>query len=58
VFGDCGESHLERLGEVGDGSLAAGEAGEDGAARGIGEGGECGVELGGGGLHCTEWLII
>ena len=57
VLGDCGESHLERGGEVGDGGFAAGEAGEDGAARGIGEGGEGGVELGGGGLHYTEWLI-
>ena len=45
VLGDCGESHLERGGEVGDGGFAAGEAGEDGAARGIGEGGECGVEM-------------
>ena len=51
VLGDCGESHLERGGEVVDGGFAGCEAGEDGAARGIGEGGEGGVELGGGGLH-------
>jgi hypothetical protein len=51
VLGDGGLGHGEGLGEFVDGSLAGGEAGEDGAASGVGEGGESGVEAVGGG-HC------
>jgi hypothetical protein len=51
VFGDGGLSHLEGLGEFQDGGLAGGEASEDGAASGIGESGEGGIESIGRG-HC------
>jgi len=44
VLGDGRLGHLEGLGEFGDGGLALSETGEDRAARGIGEGRECGVE--------------
>jgi len=51
VFGDGRLSHGEGLGEFVDGGFAGGEAGEDGTASGIGEGGESGVESIGRG-HC------
>jgi hypothetical protein len=51
VLGDGRLGHGERLGEFVDGGLAGGEAGEDGAASGVGEGGEGGVEALGRG-HC------
>src|SRR5580704_16061038 len=35
VLRDGGEAHLERRGQLGDRSLALGEAGEDGAPRGV-----------------------
>jgi len=44
VAGDGGHAHGEGRGEFSDGGLAGGEAREDGAARGIGEGGEGGTE--------------
>ena len=48
MLGDGGEREGERLGELGDGGFALGQAGEDGAAGGIGECGEGGVERCGG----------
>jgi hypothetical protein len=47
VFRDGRERHAERSGEFGDLSLAEREAGEDGSASGIGEGGEGVVETSG-----------
>jgi hypothetical protein len=47
VFRDGGEGDAEGSGEFGDSGLALGEAGEDRAARGVGEGTEGGVEEGG-----------
>lgn len=41
-----GERHAERFGEIGDFGFAESEASEDGAAGGIGEGGEGGIEAG------------
>jgi hypothetical protein len=46
MLGDGGEGEGERLGELGDGGFALGETGENGAAGGIGKGGERGVERG------------
>jgi hypothetical protein len=48
MLGDGGERERERLGELGDSGFALSKASEDGAAGGIGEGGEGGVERGGG----------
>jgi hypothetical protein len=48
VFGDGGEGDAKRGGEFGDRGLALSEAGEDGAASGIGKGTEGRVEEGGG----------
>jgi len=39
-----GEGHAVRFGKVADGGFAEHEGGEDGAASGIGEGAEGGVE--------------
>lgn len=44
MLGDGGKGEWERLGEFGDGGFALGEAGENGAACGIGECGEGCVE--------------
>ena len=44
MLGDGGLAHGERLRELGHRRVAGREAGEDGAARGIGEGGEGGIE--------------
>jgi hypothetical protein len=44
MFGDSWEGKGEGLSEFGDGRLALGKAGEDGAAGGIGESGEGGVK--------------
>ncbi len=44
VLGDGGLGHGERLGKICDRGLAGGEAGENGAARGIGKRSEGGVE--------------
>lgn len=41
---DCGERHAVGLGEFGDGGLAEHKCGEDGAAGGIADGAEGGVE--------------
>jgi len=49
MFGDGGEGHVEGCGEGVDGGFALGEASEDGAACGVGESAEGGVEAGGGG---------
>jgi hypothetical protein len=46
VLADRGERHREGSGEVPDGRLAAGEAGEDGPARGVGERAEHDVQRG------------
>jgi hypothetical protein len=46
VFGDGGLRHFERFGKFHDGSLARGEASEDGAASRVCQSGERGVELG------------
>jgi hypothetical protein len=54
VLGDGGLGHLERLDQLVDGGIAGGEACEDGAASGIGEGGESGVESIGRG-HCITF---
>jgi hypothetical protein len=47
VFGDGRKRNIEWLGEFLDRSFAPGEAGEDGATRGVREGTEGGVERGG-----------
>jgi hypothetical protein len=47
VLGDGGKGEREGFGKLGDGGFTLREAGEDGAAGGIGEGGEGGVERGG-----------
>jgi len=44
VLRDGGERHREARGELADGAIAGGEAREDVAAGGVGEGGEGGVE--------------
>ncbi len=44
MLGDGGKGKGEGRGELGDGGLAVREAGEDGAAGGVGERGEGGVE--------------
>jgi hypothetical protein len=46
VLGDGGQGNVEGRGEFGDGGLSLGEAGEDRAASGVGEGTEGGVERG------------
>ncbi len=48
VFGDGGERHVEGSGQGGHRGFALREAGQDGAAGGVGEGGEGGVEGGAG----------
>ena len=45
VLGDGGHGHLERLGEFSDGGFAKRQPSQDGAASGIGEGGEGGGEV-------------
>lgn len=44
VLGDGGKRHVEGLGQFRDGGLAAGQALEDRATGGIGQGRERGVE--------------
>src|ERR1700730_8212636 len=44
VLGDRGKAHRERLGQLGDGNLAADQARQDRASRRIGEGREGGAE--------------
>jgi hypothetical protein len=44
VLGNRGQGHGKRLGELRDSCFAAGQPGEDGAARGIGERAKRGVE--------------
>ncbi len=44
MLGHPGKGNLETGGQAGDGSLAEGELGEDGAARGIREGRKGGVQ--------------
>jgi len=44
VLGRGGEGHFEGCGEVGEVSLAPGELADDGAAGGVGQGVEDGVE--------------
>lgn len=46
VLGDGGKGERERLGELGDRGFALSQAGEDGAACGVGESGERSVERG------------
>ena len=46
VLGNGGEGDGERFGKLGNRRFAEGEAGEDSAARGIGESGKGGVEMG------------
>lgn len=45
MFGNGGLRHSERLGEIVDGGFTGSEAGEDGAARRIGESSESGIEV-------------
>ena len=45
MLGNGGLAHGKRLGQFVDRGFAGGEAGKDGAARGIGESGEGGVEM-------------
>jgi len=45
MLGNGGLAHGKRLGQFADGGLAARETPEDGAARGIGQGRESGIEL-------------
>ena len=45
MLGNGGLAHGKRLRQFVDGGLAASEAGEDGTSRGIGQGGESGVEM-------------
>src|SRR5580704_3370535 len=40
VFGDGRKTHVKRLGEFGDRNCSAGEASQDGAARGVSESGK------------------
>jgi hypothetical protein len=46
VLRDCRQRHVERLGQLGDRPVAAGQPGQDGAAGGVGDGEECGVQAG------------
>jgi hypothetical protein len=55
MLGDGGERKGERLGELGDGGFTLREAGENGAAGGVGEGGEGGVERGSGIVNHTVY---
>jgi hypothetical protein len=55
MLGDGGERKGERLGELGDGGFTLREAGENGAAGGVGEGGESGVERGSGIVNHTVY---
>jgi hypothetical protein len=48
MLGDGGERERERLGELRDGRFAVSKTGKDGAAGGVGECGEGGVERCGG----------
>ncbi len=50
MFGDGRKRNLERRGELGDARFPAGEADENGAAGGVGEGAEGGVKGGGEGI--------
>jgi hypothetical protein len=51
VFGDGGKRDVEGSGQLGDGGFAEREAGQDGAAGGVGESAEGGVQRGlGGGM--------
>ena len=45
MLGNRRQAHVERLGQLGDGRLTAHQAGEDGAPRRIGEGGESRAEV-------------
>ena len=54
MFGDCREGNLKRLGDFGDFGLALREAGEDGAASGIGESAEGGIE---GGIGIVNHIV-
>ena len=56
MLGNCREADLERLCDVRDGGFAMGKASENGAAGGIGEGGESRVERIGGHFYLTVWL--
>ncbi len=44
VLGDGGERNCEGGGQLGDGGFAEGQAGQNGAARGIGERAKGGIE--------------
>ena len=44
MFGNRGERHLERGGDIGDGHVVFQEHRQNGPAGRVGEGGECGVE--------------
>ena len=52
VARDGGEADVERGGKLEDGGVAGGEASDDRAPRGVGEGGERGIELLG---SCGHW---
>ena len=45
MFRDGGEGDVERGGQFADSGFSLSETGEDGAASGIREGRECGVEM-------------
>jgi hypothetical protein len=46
MFGNGGQRDVERFGELRDGGFTAGQASQDGAAGGVGEGAEGAVESG------------
>jgi hypothetical protein len=57
VLRDRGQAHIEGSGELRNGRLAVGEAGEDRPSLRIGEGRERGAEMIGCWLHFASWLI-
>jgi hypothetical protein len=57
VLGDGGERDFKRRGEFADGGLAASQAGQDGAAGGIGQRAEGGVQRGVGGGQIVNHVV-
>ena len=55
MLGDGGEGERERLGKLGYGGFSLGQAGEDGAASGVGKSGEGGVQRGRGIVNHTVY---
>jgi hypothetical protein len=57
VLGDGRERNVKGRGEFADGGLAASQAGQDGAAGGIGQRAEGGVEWGVGGGQIVNHMV-